>query len=310
MRKTSAGDSPGLDSPARDRSRAGCKDDHRGCDQSHRRGRSDVDHVFGCGGDGELRPESNDLVWPLFDVRQRLHTHDRLRATCLTRHRRHHASGSSRRSAPTAGPLDQSITAATPAWAQQMQIWLTPWGFLRGAAANAATVRSRKIEGETYRVVTWSPPQKAPSGQPYKSSAISMARTSSNVSRHGWSTRSSATCTSSSGTATIGTSAGSRCQHESPRDKSAWRRSLRRSTRPSPIHQTSTVVDGSRQQWNCTGRWPWRAGPASRQRRWRQKNSPTASFESLADTLRSPWNSRITSSCSKGDRTKLAAWRF
>ena len=37
---------------------------------------------------------------------------------------------------PQPGTLDQSITAATPAWAQQMQIWLTPWGFLRGAAAN------------------------------------------------------------------------------------------------------------------------------------------------------------------------------
>jgi len=64
--------------------------------------------------------------------------------------------------------LDQLITPATPAWAQQMQIWLTPWGFLRGAAANKATVRSRKIEGETYRVVTWSPAQKAPSGESYK----------------------------------------------------------------------------------------------------------------------------------------------
>ena len=49
-----------------------------------------------------------------------------------------------------------------------MDIWVTPWGFLRGAAANAATVRSRKIEGVTYSVVTWSPAQKAPSGQPYR----------------------------------------------------------------------------------------------------------------------------------------------
>jgi len=69
---------------------------------------------------------------------------------------------------PQPGTLDQLITPATPAWAQQMQIWLTPWGFLRGAAANKATVRSRKIEGETYRVVTWSPAQKAPSGESYK----------------------------------------------------------------------------------------------------------------------------------------------
>jgi glyoxylase-like metal-dependent hydrolase (beta-lactamase superfamily II) len=69
---------------------------------------------------------------------------------------------------PQPGTLDQLITSATPAWAQQMQIWLTPWGFLRGAAANMATVRSRKIDGVAYRVVTWSPAQKAPSGESYK----------------------------------------------------------------------------------------------------------------------------------------------
>jgi glyoxylase-like metal-dependent hydrolase (beta-lactamase superfamily II) len=69
---------------------------------------------------------------------------------------------------PQPGTLDQSITPATPAWAQQMQIWVTPWGFLRGAAANNATVRARKIDGVTYRVVTWSPAQKAPSGAPYR----------------------------------------------------------------------------------------------------------------------------------------------
>ncbi len=64
-------------------------------------------------------------------------------------------------------PFDQ-LTPAGESWAEQMDIWVTPWGFLRGAAANAATVRSRKIEGVTYSVVTWSPAQKAPSGQPYR----------------------------------------------------------------------------------------------------------------------------------------------
>jgi glyoxylase-like metal-dependent hydrolase (beta-lactamase superfamily II) len=64
-------------------------------------------------------------------------------------------------------PFDQLMPSGA-SWAEQMDIWVTPWGFLRGAAANAATVRSRKIEGVTYTVVTWSPPQKAPSGQPYR----------------------------------------------------------------------------------------------------------------------------------------------
>jgi len=69
---------------------------------------------------------------------------------------------------PQPGTFDQAITPANTAWAQQLQIWVTPWGFLRGAAAGNATMRSRKIDGVSYRVVTWSPEQKAPSGQPYR----------------------------------------------------------------------------------------------------------------------------------------------
>ena len=69
---------------------------------------------------------------------------------------------------PQPGTLDQLITPANAAWAQQLQIWVTPWGFLRGAAANTATVRSRKVGGIAYRVVTWSPAQTSPSGQTYR----------------------------------------------------------------------------------------------------------------------------------------------
>jgi glyoxylase-like metal-dependent hydrolase (beta-lactamase superfamily II) len=69
---------------------------------------------------------------------------------------------------PQPGTFDQSIGPSNPAWAQQLQIWVTPWGFLRGAAASNATVRSRKIDGVNYNVVTWSPEQKAPSGQSYR----------------------------------------------------------------------------------------------------------------------------------------------
>ena len=49
-----------------------------------------------------------------------------------------------------------------------MLIWTTPWGFLKGAAANNATVKSQKINGVPYKVLTWSPAQKSPSGLPYK----------------------------------------------------------------------------------------------------------------------------------------------
>jgi hypothetical protein len=39
---------------------------------------------------------------------------------------------------PQPGQLRQLITADAP-WSLQLQIWVTPWGFLRGAAANRAT---------------------------------------------------------------------------------------------------------------------------------------------------------------------------
>jgi glyoxylase-like metal-dependent hydrolase (beta-lactamase superfamily II) len=68
---------------------------------------------------------------------------------------------------PAPGKLDQVIVAGAP-WEQQLQIWVTPWGFLRGAAANHGAVKSQKIDGVSYKVVTWMTPQKAPSGQPYK----------------------------------------------------------------------------------------------------------------------------------------------
>ena len=69
---------------------------------------------------------------------------------------------------PQAGVFNQNITPANTAWTQQLEIWVTPWGFLKGAAANNATVRSQKIGGKAYNVVSWSPTQKAPSGQPYR----------------------------------------------------------------------------------------------------------------------------------------------
>jgi glyoxylase-like metal-dependent hydrolase (beta-lactamase superfamily II) len=62
----------------------------------------------------------------------------------------------------------QAITPASQAWAQQLEIWTTPWGFLKGAAQNHATAVTRTVFGKPYRIVTWSPPQKAPSGAAYK----------------------------------------------------------------------------------------------------------------------------------------------
>jgi glyoxylase-like metal-dependent hydrolase (beta-lactamase superfamily II) len=48
-------------------------------------------------------------------------------------------------------------------WAGSLEFYLTPWGFLKGAAENNATVS----RSEGYTVLTWSPAVKAPSGKSY-----------------------------------------------------------------------------------------------------------------------------------------------
>ncbi len=65
-------------------------------------------------------------------------------------------------------PGQQNITPANAAWAQQLEIWVTPWGFLKGAAANNATARAQTVDGKRYQVVTWTAPLKSPGGQPYR----------------------------------------------------------------------------------------------------------------------------------------------
>ena len=72
---------------------------------------------------------------------------------------------------PAPGVFFQQVTAqqadvAQP-WAQSLELYITPWGFLKGAAANNATAARRNVEGESYTVLSWSPTVKAPSGKAY-----------------------------------------------------------------------------------------------------------------------------------------------
>jgi glyoxylase-like metal-dependent hydrolase (beta-lactamase superfamily II) len=70
--------------------------------------------------------------------------------------------------AATQGQGQQNITPQTQTWAQQLEIWITPWGFVKGAAANNATARAQTIGGRRYQEVSWNSPIKSPGGQPYK----------------------------------------------------------------------------------------------------------------------------------------------
>ena len=71
---------------------------------------------------------------------------------------------------PGAGTYFQQVTAEQAKgqnWNQALELYITPWGFLKGAADNNATAARRKVEGKDYTVLTWSPAAKAPSGKAY-----------------------------------------------------------------------------------------------------------------------------------------------
>lgn len=69
------------------------------------------------------------------------------------------------------GTLNQQVTPqqadVSQPWGGSLEFYLTPWGFLKGAAENNATAKKTKVSGKNYTELTWSPKVKAPSGKSY-----------------------------------------------------------------------------------------------------------------------------------------------
>jgi glyoxylase-like metal-dependent hydrolase (beta-lactamase superfamily II) len=69
------------------------------------------------------------------------------------------------------GTFFQQVTAqqadVSQPWGNALELYITPWGFLKGAADNNATATRRRVEGKNYTVLTWSPKVTAPSGKNY-----------------------------------------------------------------------------------------------------------------------------------------------
>src|SRR5579871_4649917 len=69
----------------------------------------------------------------------------------------------------TPGTFFQQVTPqqadVSQPWANSLEFYLTPWGFLKGAAENNATVCKKKVDGKNYTVQTWSPKVKSDSGK-------------------------------------------------------------------------------------------------------------------------------------------------
>jgi glyoxylase-like metal-dependent hydrolase (beta-lactamase superfamily II) len=59
------------------------------------------------------------------------------------------------------GPTQSVVVGPNTPWVQQVDLWMTPYGFLREAAKNSATVTSKSMNGKKYTVVTFTAPNKA-----------------------------------------------------------------------------------------------------------------------------------------------------
>lgn len=69
---------------------------------------------------------------------------------------------------PVAGTYTQNVTPQTNAWGQQLEYWLTPWGFLKGAEENNATEMQATVDGQPMTAITWQPTAPvSPGGIPY-----------------------------------------------------------------------------------------------------------------------------------------------
>jgi glyoxylase-like metal-dependent hydrolase (beta-lactamase superfamily II) len=71
----------------------------------------------------------------------------------------------------TPGTFFQQVTpeqaSVSQPWAGSLELYITPWGFLKGAAENNATASRKSMDGKSYTVLSWSPTVKAPSGKSY-----------------------------------------------------------------------------------------------------------------------------------------------
>jgi glyoxylase-like metal-dependent hydrolase (beta-lactamase superfamily II) len=71
----------------------------------------------------------------------------------------------------TPGTFFQQVTPqqadVSQPWSGSVELYLTPWGFLKGASENGATAARRKVDGKNYTVLSWSPKVTAPSGKSY-----------------------------------------------------------------------------------------------------------------------------------------------
>jgi glyoxylase-like metal-dependent hydrolase (beta-lactamase superfamily II) len=122
-------------------------------------------HFYGVAQNGNLGQNNNaNQPWPLTAANDYVRAIDFTQAASRATWQTYAVPVTGGSAALAAG--QQNINAQSP-WAQAVEIYITPWGFLKAAATNDATVKKQKLDGKEYQAVSVTGRATSPGGKPY-----------------------------------------------------------------------------------------------------------------------------------------------
>ena len=123
-------------------------------------------HYYGVAANGQLGQNNNSSQpWPVTAANDYVRAIDFTQRTLRATWQNYAVPVTG--GAAALAPGQQVINAQSP-WAQQIELYITPWGFLKAAATNTASVKAQTLDGKRYNVVTVTGSAKSPGGQPYR----------------------------------------------------------------------------------------------------------------------------------------------
>ena len=123
-------------------------------------------HYYGVAQNGNLGQNNNsNQPWPMTAANDYVRAIDFTQMTSRASWQTYAVPVTGGSAALTAA--QQIINGQSP-WAQQLDMYITPWGFLKAAATNDATVKTQTLDGKRYNVVTVTGKATSPGGTPYK----------------------------------------------------------------------------------------------------------------------------------------------
>jgi glyoxylase-like metal-dependent hydrolase (beta-lactamase superfamily II) len=123
-------------------------------------------HYYGVAQNGNLGQNNNaNQPWPMTAANDYVRAIDFTQMTSRASWQTYAVPVTGGSAALTAA--QQIINGQSP-WAQQLDLYITPWGFLKAAGTNNATVRAQTLDGKRYNVVTVTGKATSPGGTPYR----------------------------------------------------------------------------------------------------------------------------------------------